>query len=61
MKKKNFDCVQMKNEIQQKLLKETSGLAAEERNQRLEKALAANPILGPFLQKIRAREKGSSK
>ena len=40
MKKKKFDCVQMKHDIQQELMKETG-------------ALAANHILGPFLQKIR--------
>ena len=61
MKKKKFDCVQMKHDIQQKLLKQTSGLSAEERNRRLDKALAANHILGPFLQKISTSKKGSSK
>ena len=61
MKKKKIDCVQMKHDLQQKLRKETAGLAAEERNQRLEKNLAANPILGPFLKKIGAKKRGSSK
>ena len=61
MKKKKFDCVQMKHEIQQKLLKQTSALSAEERNRRADKALAANPILGPFLKKISARKKGLSR
>ena len=61
MKKKKFDCVQMKREIQEKLLAETSGLSAKERNRRLEKALAANPILGPFIKKVSAADKGSRK
>jgi hypothetical protein len=61
MKKKNFDCVQMKHEIQKKLMKQTAGLTLEERNRRLEKSLASNPILGPFLKKVSAAKKGSSK
>jgi len=52
--------VQMKHDIQQKRLKETSGLSAEERNRRLDKALAMNHILGPFLKKISASKKGPS-
>ena len=46
MKKKGFDCVQMKHEIQQRLLKETEGLSLEERHRRFEERIAANPILG---------------
>ena len=56
MKNKKFDCVQMKHEIQQKLMKETAGLTAEERNQRLEESLAKDPILGPFVKKISPRK-----
>lgn len=61
MKKKKFDCVQMKHDIQQTLMKETSGLSAQERNRRLDKALAANHILGPLLGKISTSKKGSSR
>jgi hypothetical protein len=57
MKKKKFDCVEMKNTIQKRLRKETAGLTAEERNKRLEKALATNPILGPFLKKVTSSKK----
>jgi hypothetical protein len=55
-KKKEFDCVQMKHDIQRKLMKENAGLSLQERRRRLHKALAADPILGPWLKKIRSRE-----
>ena len=45
MKEKVFDCVQMKSDIQQRLLKEMAGLSLEERRRRLEDQVAANPIL----------------
>lgn len=61
MKKKKFDSVQMKHDIQQKLRKQNSGLSLEERNRRLEKDLAANPILGPLLKKNNSLKKGASK
>jgi len=60
-KKKEFDCVQMKHDIQQKLMKENAGLSAKERNRRLEQALAADPILGPFIKRLNAKKKGSAK
>ena len=49
MKKiKKFDCVQMKNEIQQKILREIEGLSLEQRRKRTEKRIASDPILGPI-------------
>jgi hypothetical protein len=48
MKKKKFDCVQMKHEIQQQLMKEFEGLSYEEQWAITEKRVLADPILGPF-------------
>jgi hypothetical protein len=48
MKKKNFDCVQMKHDIQQRLMDELKGLSYEEQWAITEKRILANPILGPF-------------
>lgn len=50
MKKKKFDAVRMKDEIQHKLMKQTAGLSAQERKRRLKRDLATNPILGPLLE-----------
>jgi hypothetical protein len=53
MKKKEFDCVQMKHEIQQGILKEMEGLTPEEQRRWTEESIAAHPILGPFWKKAR--------
>ena len=55
MTKKTFDCVQMKWEIQQKLMKEEDGLTAEERNRRAEKTVLEDSILGPWFRKVRTQ------
>ena len=46
--KKDFDCVQMKHDIQQKLMKEFEGLTLEERKKIIADRIAADPILGPL-------------
>ena len=46
---KDFDCVQMKWDIQQKLLREIDDLGEEEARRRQRERVANNPILGPFL------------
>ncbi len=48
MKEKKFDCVRMKNEIQEKLLKEIEGLSLEERRERFEREVLSDTILGPL-------------
>ena len=58
-KKKDFDCVQMKHDIQRKLMKEYAGLSLEERNRRSDQALAADPILGTFVKRLNAKKKGA--
>ena len=51
-KDKDFDCVEMKWEIQRKLQERYAGVPEEEaRRKQWEEALA-DPILGPFLSKI---------
>ncbi len=49
--KKQFDCVEMKNEIQRKLLAEYEGLSDAERHARIEKELLADPRFGPILRR----------
>ena len=53
MKQKTFDCVQMKHEIQQRILRETQGLSTQQKRRRTEQAIAADPILGPIWRNVR--------
>jgi hypothetical protein len=54
-KNKKFDCVQMKCDIQRKLMEEEEGMTVEERIISAEKKIRSNPILGPWFQKIRRK------
>ena len=49
---KEFDCVQMKWDIQQQLLNESRGMSQEEVRRTQQQRIAADPLLGPFLQKV---------
>ncbi len=52
-KEKDFDCVQMKWDIQQTIQKEYESVSdIQAHNQQLSKALE-NPILGPLIKKVR--------
>ena len=42
---KDFDCVEMKNQIQQRIVKEMEGLTLEERRAKRHAAIMADPIL----------------
>ena len=53
---KGFDCVQMKWDIQQKLLEEERLLGPEEAHRRQDERVRNDPILGPILKRIRAQE-----
>ena len=53
--KKKFDCVQMKWEIQRKLMREEQGLSTDERNRRCEAKALSDPILGPWFRKVEER------
>jgi hypothetical protein len=48
---KKFDCVQMKIEIQERLLREIAELGEEEAARRRRDRLARDPILGAFLER----------
>jgi hypothetical protein len=50
--RKEFDCVQMKWDIQQRLLSEYQGANLQKVRQAEREQIAADPILGPFLQKV---------
>jgi hypothetical protein len=53
MKKKDFDCVQMKWDIQKQIEAESSGMTDSEANRLQMMKIKQNPILGPFLEKVR--------
>ena len=57
---KEFDCVEMKAEIQARLLREVAELGEEEARRRREERLSRDPILGSLLRgKSRAGASGS--
>ena len=50
--RKEFDCVQMKWDIQKRLLDEFQAMTTEEMRRAQHERIAADPLLGPFLQKV---------
>ena len=54
---KDSDCVQMNWDIQQELPEEERELGSEEARRRRDERLRGDPILGPFLQRIKAEER----
>ena len=55
--KKEFDCVEMKWEIQRKLREEYHGVPEAEARRLQREAVMKDPILGPFLAKLKASER----
>ena len=55
---KTFDCVEMKAEIQERLLRESTDLGEEEARKRRAERLSRDPILGGFLRKKKAMQHG---
>lgn len=51
-KSKKFDCVQMKWEIQQRILAERRNLEPAEARRIEHEQIEQDPVLGPFLQKV---------
>ena len=47
---KEFDCVEMKTEIQERLLREVAELGEEKARRRRAERLSHDPILGSFLR-----------
>jgi len=52
---KNFDCVVMKQRVQEEVRRQYSGMKEEEALRLQEQAVLDDPILGPFLAKVRSR------
>lgn len=57
---KEFDCVQMKAQIQERLLDEVTELGEDEAERRRAERLSRDPILGPFLRAKMAGDKASA-
>ena len=49
---KKFDCVQMKSDIQQRLLAEYSEMSPEQTRLSQQQRIASDLLLGPFLRKV---------
>ena len=54
-----FDCVQMKWDIQQALLEEERQFGVEEARRRREERLRNHPVLGPYLQRLEEYRKAN--
>ena len=52
MKKKTFDCVQMKWEIQRKQREESAGMSEAGRRRLQMERIQTDPILGPFVRRL---------
>lgn len=60
-KNKKFDCVRMKWDIQQEILREFSEMPDEQAHRiQMDRAMQ-NPILGPFCKKVRSLKKTLTK
>lgn len=57
---KEFDCVEMKAEIQERLLREVAELGEKEAERRRAERLSRDPILGSFLRAKMADGNGSA-
>jgi hypothetical protein len=58
---KEFDCVEMKAEIQERLLREIADFGDEEAQRRRAERLSRDPILGNFLRTIMGNGSESAK
>ena len=58
-KKKTFDCVQMKWDIQKKIAAEFKGIPEKEARAIQDQRVANDPILGPFLKKVLEKRKAA--
>ena len=57
---KEFDCVEMKAEIQERLLREVAELGEEQAQRRRAERLSRDPILGAFLRTKTANGTGAA-
>jgi hypothetical protein len=51
MKKKKFDCVKMKHDIQKKIINEMRGLTPEQQHKKVQKDIESDPVIGPLVRK----------
>lgn len=56
MKDKQFDCVRMKHEIQQEILREMQSLSPEEQQRRTAQEIESDPVLGRLWRRARRIE-----
>jgi len=52
VKKKTFDCVEMKWDIQRKLREEFAGISEAEKRRILVDRIKSDAILGPFIKRV---------
>ena len=55
-RRKKFDCVKMKWDIQAKIAKEFAGMPEDQARRIQDERVAKDPILGPFLKKVRQQQ-----
>lgn len=60
-KNKKFDCVKMKRDIQKQIAKEFAGIPDEEARKIQMAEVMKDPILGPFLKRVRSSGRLSAK
>lgn len=53
LKTKKFDCVKMKRDIQRDILDEFENIPEEEARKEMRRQIKKDPVLGPFLRKLR--------
>ncbi len=58
---KKFDCVEMKREAQEKVRQKYAGIPEVEARRLHGEAVLDDPILGPFLARLRSRRTPSTK
>ena len=61
MKNKSFDCVRMKWDIQRKQREELARMSEADKRRIQMERVAADPILGPFIQRTRNGSTPSSR
>jgi hypothetical protein len=54
-RQKKFDCVEMKREVQEKVRQKYAGIPEGEAHRLQREAVLGDPVLGPFLSKLRSR------
>ncbi|MBN2559868.1 MAG: hypothetical protein JXQ75_02930 [Phycisphaerae bacterium] len=53
MTAKKSNCVELKHEIQQGILKEIGGTSPQEQRRRMEEDILSDPVLGPIWRRAR--------